>query len=325
MSSEPFLEARGLAKVYGAQAAYGVLANLTGKSRLSRSRVALADVDLILSPGETLGIMGVNGAGKTTLLSILAGVVRPTRGTVRRRGRVVSLLGLGPSFQHELSGRDNAEILLRIVGLNGRDIRARMPEVKAFADIGHYFDVPVRTYSSGMRARVAFAAAIHAHAETFLIDETLAVGDIEFRQKCYAAIRALQEKGHAFVLVSHSPPLIARMCTRAIVLHGGRKIFDGPPHLAIEAYEAVREAGSSAAGSKLLSSSKTSDSVVVREASYREEGTTNGTALGRIFLQLEACSSAVQPAIGLVFRSKSGIALSTLPVRPITGADPMVP
>jgi ABC-type polysaccharide/polyol phosphate transport system ATPase subunit len=301
------------------------LVGLTGSSRPSRRKVALADVDLILSPGETLGIMGVNGAGKTTLLSILAGVLGPTRGTVRRRGRVASMLGLGPSFQQELSGRDNADILLRIAGLSGRDIRAQMSEVEAFADIGHYFNVPVRTYSSGMRARVAFAAAIHARAEIFLIDETLAVGDIEFRQKCYAAIRALQDKGHAFVLVSHSPPLIARMCTRAIVLHGGRKIFDGPPHLAVEAYDDVREAGTSSASAKLLFPSKMSDPLVVREASYREESAPNGTIVGRISLKLEARSSIVKPAIGLVLRSKSGIALSTLPVHPISGAGPIVP
>lgn len=321
MSSEPLISAVGVAKTYSARP-IGII-NPWRPSRPELSKAALTGIDLVLYPQETLGLVGDNGAGKTTLLSVLAGVIIPTSGIVRRRGRTVSLLGLGPSFQPELSGRDNADLQLRIAGLTNAEIRNRMPEIEQFAEIGSYFDVPVRTYSSGMRARVAFATAIQVRAETFLIDETLAVGDIEFRQKCYSEIRSLQDAGHAFILVSHSLALIRRICTRVILLKDGCKIFDGNPTQALAVYESQQEAATpTLTESQKLHNHSRSGPVQIRKADYQER-IEDKRPVGTIIIELTAISRIEMLGVGVVLRSKAGVPISTMPLLAVPNCGPM--
>jgi ABC-type polysaccharide/polyol phosphate transport system ATPase subunit len=200
----------------------------------------LKGIDLDIYQGQTIGIMGRNGAGKSTLLGILAGVLPATNGHVHRYGRISVLLELGAGFDQNLTGRENVRVYCSLMGMSGREIERAMPSIERFADIGDYFDLPARTYSSGMFARSAFAAAIHVDADLIVVDETLSVGDASFRVKCYTAIERMQAEGKTFLMVSHNQNIIANFCTRAIVLEKGEKIFDGAPIEAVSVYKRVR-------------------------------------------------------------------------------------
>ncbi|MDX2235646.1 MAG: ABC transporter ATP-binding protein [Hyphomonadaceae bacterium] len=226
--SPPLLRARGLAKSFSLedQAARSLVGALAGRPNPKVVEV-LRGVDLDIHRGESLGILGRNGAGKTTLLSILGGVLEPTAGTVERLGKVSTILGTGDSFQRELSGLENAALFCESLGITGAAKAAALEAAERFADIGDYFRRPLRTYSSGMQARLGFACAANVDAELIIVDEVLAVGDAEFRLKCIGHIEAQQRRGVTYLLVSHSAGLITSICTRAIVLEGGEKVFDG--------------------------------------------------------------------------------------------------
>ena len=184
--------------------------------------------------------MGRNGAGKTTLLGILGNVIEPTEGTVERFGRIATLLGLTAGFNPNFTGRENAYLFCSIQGLSRRQTDERITNIEAFADLGRYFELPLRTYSSGMQSRLAFACAVHVAADLIIIDETLAVGDANFRMKCYDRIRQMKQEGQSFLLVSHNQNLLANFCTRGIVLEGGKKVFDGVTIEAVEVYKRIR-------------------------------------------------------------------------------------
>jgi len=190
---------------------------------------ALRDIDLCIRKGETVGIVGRNGSGKSTLLQIIAGIFAPTSGTLTVNGRVSALLELGAGFNPEFSGRDNAVMNGVFRGLSAREMNEKLPEIEAFADIGQFFDRPVKTYSSGMFVRVAFAAAISIEPDILLVDEALAVGDVKFQHKCFGAIREMQKNGVTIVLVTHDIQAVVRHCDRAIVLDGGFLLAEGPP------------------------------------------------------------------------------------------------
>jgi ABC-type polysaccharide/polyol phosphate transport system ATPase subunit len=243
MSSELLLRARGISKVYtGSQHPLATLRQAlfgTVPGAVDRYPV-LHGIDLDVHRGETVGIMGRNGAGKTTLLGILGNVIQPTEGEVQRFGKVATLLGLTAGFNPNFSGRENAYLFCSIQGLDRRAADARMEQIEAFADLGRYFDVPLRTYSSGMQARLAFACAIHVDSDLIIIDETLAVGDANFRMKCYDRIRHMKASGQTFLLVSHNQNMVANFCTRGVILEGGAKVFDGPTFEAVEAYKKIR-------------------------------------------------------------------------------------
>lgn len=248
MSSESraglLLRARGISKAYTSiDSPLERLgeALLRRPSTQRRKHVVLDGIDLDVRRGETLGIMGRNGAGKTTLLGILGRVLEPTSGTVERLGRIATLLEVSAGFNAQFTGRENARLFCGIMGLTAQETAAVLPEVEAFADLGEYFDMPLRTYSSGMQARLGFACAAHVEADLVIIDETLAVGDASFRVKCYMRIKAMQQRGQTFLMVSHSPNLIANFCCRVVVLEGGRKVFDGEPSGAFELYKEIRE------------------------------------------------------------------------------------
>lgn len=241
--SNLLLQARGIGKSYpvSVSPAQRLREALFGTSSKVPSRIVLRDIDLDVFRGETVGIMGRNGAGKTTLLGILGRVLEPTAGQVERLSRIAVLLEIGAGFNPHFTGRQNADLFCSVMGLTREQTRERMPSIAEFAELDDYFDMPLRTYSSGMQARLGFACAIHVDADLIIIDETLAVGDAAFRVKCYAHIKAMQARGQTFLLVSHSPNLIANFCTRTIVIEKGRKVFDGPPLDGLDCYKEIRE------------------------------------------------------------------------------------
>lgn len=197
---------------------------------------AVRDVTLHVARGESLGLVGQNGAGKSTLLQLIAGVLTPTNGTVRVTGRVAALLELGAGFNPDLTGRENVSLFSVIVGVDRAAIPDRIAAVEAFADIGDFFDQPMRIYSSGMYARVAFANAIQVDPDLLIIDEILGVGDAKFQEKCYAKIEELRQGGTSVLFVSHSTDAIQRNCSRAALLHQGRVVTTGAADETISAY-----------------------------------------------------------------------------------------
>jgi ABC-2 type transport system ATP-binding protein/lipopolysaccharide transport system ATP-binding protein len=189
---------------------------------------AVRDVSLQVDRGEVLGVVGANGAGKSTLLKVIARVIAPAAGRVRVWGRVAPLLELGAGFDYELTGRENVYLNGTILGLSRREVRSRVDGIFDFAGIGEFADAPVRTYSSGMVARLGFAIATSADAAILLVDEVLSVGDAEFRRRSAERIEAFRRQGTAIVVVSHDPDAIRRLCTRAVRLERGAVVADGP-------------------------------------------------------------------------------------------------
>jgi lipopolysaccharide transport system ATP-binding protein len=197
---------------------------------------ALSGVSVHAQPGEAIGLVGRNGSGKTTLLKLIAGIIKPTQGRVEVGGRVASLLELGAGFHPEFTGRENVFLNGSLLGLSRAQIRERLDEIVDFAGIGHYVDLPVRTYSAGMYMRLGFAVAAHVDADVLLLDEIFAVGDEEFQRKCFGRISHFKQRGGTIVFVSHDASAVERLCERAVLLHGGTVEFDGPTHEAILRY-----------------------------------------------------------------------------------------
>ncbi|MEP7334221.1 MAG: ABC transporter ATP-binding protein [Actinomycetota bacterium] len=197
---------------------------------------ALSGVALAVEPGEAVGLVGRNGSGKTTLLKLIGGIIKPSIGRVEVGGRVASLLELGAGFHPEFTGRENVFLNGALHGLSRAEIRERMDEIVEFAGIGHYVDLPVRTYSAGMYMRLGFAVAAHVDADVLLLDEIFAVGDEEFQRKCFGRISQFKQRGGTIVFVSHDAASVERLCERAVLLRDGLVDFDGPTHEAILRY-----------------------------------------------------------------------------------------
>ena len=197
---------------------------------------ALEDVSLRLRRGERLGVIGRNGAGKSTLLRVLAGILVPDRGRMRRGAISCQLLSLALGFVPHLSGRDNAILSGLMIGLRQRDIVARLPAIREFSELGDFFDQPIATYSAGMNMRLAFSVAIQVEPDVLLIDEVLSVGDAEFQEKSGAALRARMGEGHTVVLVSHDEAQIAERCDRVLWIEHGRSVAEGPRDEVFAAY-----------------------------------------------------------------------------------------
>jgi lipopolysaccharide transport system ATP-binding protein len=196
----------------------------------------LRDVTFRIPGGQTVAVLGANGVGKSTLLHLVAGLIEPSAGTVTVNGSVYGLLDLAGSFAPELTGRENVRFFHDII-LNGAgDVAEREQVVQAFAEIGEYFDRPVRTYSSGMFLRLAFATAISAAPEILLIDEVIAVGDARFQQKCYRRIRDLRERGTTILLVTHAAEVVVGLCDRVLLFDRGEVLFDGDPAAGVDRY-----------------------------------------------------------------------------------------
>lgn len=210
---------------------------------------ALRDISFSIRKGESFGIIGANGSGKSTLLQLLCGTSRPSEGELEVYGRIVGLLELGSGFNPELSGRENVYINAAILGLTDRQVEDRMQRIAAFADIGEFFDLPIKLYSSGMSLRLAFAVAVHVDADILVIDEALAVGDAAFSQKCMCHLREFSETG-TLILVSHDLPALTSLCRDVLWLERGRLRMLGKSKSVCEAY--LASVYGAAEGSSLL-------------------------------------------------------------------------
>jgi lipopolysaccharide transport system ATP-binding protein len=211
--------------------------------RRSRDFMALEDVSFEASRGQCLAVIGRNGSGKSTLLQILAGTVRATTGEVTVRGRVAALLELGSGFNPEYTGRENVYLNASILGLSREETHARFDDIAAFADIGGFIDQPMKTYSSGMFMRLAFAVTTSVDAEVLLIDEALAVGDVFFTQKCFSHLERLIDRGTSVVLVTHDTSAVNQFCDRVVVLDRGRLVYHGDTVGGLRTYFALQRSG----------------------------------------------------------------------------------
>lgn len=207
-----------------------LIAGLTGRQTNPNPRQlwALRDITFSVAEGETLGIIGHNGAGKSTLLKILSRITRPTSGKGVIYGRVGSLLEVGTGFHNELTGRENIYLNGAILGMSRREIDAKFEEIVEFSELGKFLDTPVKHYSSGMYMRLAFAIAAHLEPEILIVDEVLAVGDINFQRKCLAKMRDVGASGRTVIFVSHDMQAVTRLCERALWLRRGEIVRDGP-------------------------------------------------------------------------------------------------
>ncbi len=198
---------------------------------------AVKNVSFEVPKGQMLGLIGRNGSGKSTLLKIIAGVYRPTAGTVQVKGSVAPLIELGAGFHHELTGRENILINGLLMGYSKREMQQREERIIDFADIGDFIDSPVKQYSSGMYMRLAFSVATEIDPEILLIDEILAVGDAPFRQKCFERLQAFRDAGKTIVFVTHSMEQVKAHCDRAILIERGSIMAAGLPREVVSIYE----------------------------------------------------------------------------------------
>jgi homopolymeric O-antigen transport system ATP-binding protein len=212
------------------------LPDLIHSMRTSRF-LALDDISLEVRQGEAVGVIGANGSGKSTLLGLIAGVIGPQAGTVAVNGRVAPLLELGAGFHYELTGYENVVLNGVLMGLTRREVAARMEAIVAFSGLEASLNEPIRTYSSGMVARLGFSVAVHLSPDILLIDEILAVGDTHFQARCYERLEEFRRQGTTFVIVSHALAEIRILCDRVVWLAGGKIMMQGEPGEVIAAYE----------------------------------------------------------------------------------------
>jgi ABC-2 type transport system ATP-binding protein len=205
------------------------VANLAHRGNDEQAFWALKDVNFRMVHGESLAVIGPNGAGKSTLLQVLAGIITPSEGVVDVRGHVSSLLMLGAGFDQELTGRENITLVGAFMGIPHREMEERSIRMIDFADIGQFIDAPVKTYSSGMRARLGFAIATNVDPDVLLLDEVLATGDQVFREKSMARVKELARAAKAIVLVTHDMNWVTEFCNRAMLLEHGRIVAEGAP------------------------------------------------------------------------------------------------
>lgn len=239
MSSEIAIRVRGIGKTYPVfdkphERLLQLL--LPGRARHGQQFQALADVSFDVRRGEAVGIIGRNGSGKSTLLQIVCGTLQPTAGSVEVSGRVAALLELGAGFNPEFTGRENVFLNGSVLGLSRSEIESRLERILAFAEIDEHIDQPVKTYSSGMFVRLAFAVAAHCDPDILIVDEALAVGDVYFQRKCYRRIEELREIGCTLLLVTHSMGSLVQQCDRGVLLEHGRMLFDGDCNQAVTTY-----------------------------------------------------------------------------------------
>jgi ABC-type polysaccharide/polyol phosphate transport system ATPase subunit len=217
-------------------------------TRHRRDFFALQGVTFSIRRGEATAIIGRNGSGKSTLLQLIAGTLTPTAGSVGVRGRVAALLELGSGFNPDFTGRENVYLNGSILGLSRAEVDARFAEIAAFADIGEFIEQPVKTYSSGMMVRLAFAVAVSVQPDILIVDEALSVGDVFFTQKCFRRIREIVHRGATLVFVSHDMASVQNLCDRALLLHAGRVAFDGAPEDCVSRYFSLHQPAAAPGG-----------------------------------------------------------------------------
>ena len=206
------------------------------QSRHKEEFLALKDISFEVNRGEVLGIIGRNGAGKSTLLKILSRITEPTHGRIHLKGKVASLLEVGTGFHPELTGRENIFLNGAILGMTRVEIKKKFDEIVAFADVEKFLDTPVKRYSSGMYVRLAFSIAAHLEPEILIVDEVLAVGDMEFQKKCMGRMNAVAREGHTILFVSHNIAAVRNLCNRGLVLSHGQIVQDCEVNAAVNFY-----------------------------------------------------------------------------------------
>ncbi len=206
------------------------------KRNRKEKREVLKNINLTVKNGEAVALIGVNGSGKSTLLKLMTKIIYPNKGKITTYGKLTSLLELGAGFHPDFSGRENIYFNASIFGLTRQQIDARLDKIIEFSELGSYIDNPVRTYSSGMYMRLAFAVAINVDADILLVDEVLAVGDQHFQDKCIAKMKELKEEGKTMVFVTHSLGTVKEFCNRAVWLSNGEIRIDGKPDEVIDKY-----------------------------------------------------------------------------------------
>jgi lipopolysaccharide transport system ATP-binding protein len=287
-----------------------------------------------VASGESVGIIGLNGAGKSTLLKILTGTTQATDGQIQIEGRVAALLELGMGFHPDFSGRQNAMMAGQLMGLPAREMAVLMPEIEAFAEIGGYIDQPLRTYSTGMAVRLAFAVATAARPEILIVDETLSVGDAYFQHKCIRRIKEFQQAGTTILFVSHDPTAVKTLCDRALLLDAGRLIQDGPPDRVLDYYNALiakREANreilqAEAASGRTTTRSGTFEARIAEvdllDADGRPARAFTVGDPARVRARVEFASAVAAPTVGILIRDRVGndvFGTNTFHVAPIAG------
>src|SRR6187401_2263948 len=247
----PAIELADVTKIYrryGGRQFYTLKSALLRRSLLRDLRPqetfpALRNVSFSVPRGQTLGVIGRNGSGKSTALKLVAGITKPTSGTVRVRGRISALIELGAGFHPEISGRENVFINGIMLGLSRRDVEQRFDEIVEFAEMTEFIDAPVKTYSSGMYMRLGFAVAIHVDPDVLLVDEVLAVGDEGFTNKCLDKFAEFRRRGKTILLVTHSLNLVERFCDEALWLDECHAMLHGDPKRVVGAYLTKVEKG----------------------------------------------------------------------------------
>lgn len=239
MPSDPIISVKGLSKRYFFSHAHqwSLLGRSAPPARQETGYQALHDINFEVHAGESVGVIGRNGAGKSTLLQILTGTLQPTEGIVGVQGRVSALLELGAGFNPDFTGRENVFLTGAVLGMSRVEVQRKFKTIVDFADIGEFIDHPVRTYSSGMLVRLAFALQVHVDPDILIVDEALSVGDIFFQQKCINKIREILSRGVTLFFVSHGLNSVKSLCARAIYLDHGRMIADGPADEVCDQYQ----------------------------------------------------------------------------------------
>ena len=289
-SADPVISLQGVTKTYAiwddpsARLGY-LLRRMLGLGAGKKEQPRFTAVQLLnleIAQGECLGIIGRNGAGKSTLLQMIAGTLQPTTGTVKVRGRVAALLELGSGFNPDFTGRENIQLNAAILGLSKTEIAAKFASIVAYSGIEEFIDRPVRTYSSGMTLRLAFAVCVQVDADILIIDEALAVGDARFQFKCHATLDQLQKEGRTIIFVSHDTNSVKRMCRTALLLERGEVLLQGSPNEVTNIY------------TKLITSPHGVEAIRGDLAALREKWTEDGERL-----TVDGSSSLPPPASSL--------------------------
>lgn len=275
---------------------------------------ALRQISFTVADGQTLGIIGPNGAGKSTLLKILTGVLLADSGTLHTDGKITGLLELGTGFNMALSGRQNIDINGLLLGMTPAELARRRPDIEAFAELGDFIIEPLRSYSSGMVMRLAFAIAIHADPRCFLVDEALAVGDAYFQQKCMHRIREFRRSGGSIILVSHELNTIKMLCDRAILLHQGAILEQGDPDQVVNVYNRLIARMNDRDDQLILRSGDHPDygTLEIRIGEAAITGEDSGAAVisageyARIRILLEAARTVDDITVGILIRDRYG-------------------
>lgn len=336
--SRPVIELRRLSKKYPIyeRPSHKLFEMLSlRRRRFHKEFWALRDIDLEVTGGTTLGVIGQNGSGKSTLLQLIAGILRQTEGECHVRGRVSALLELGAGFNPEFTGRENALMNGAIMGIPHDEMEARYPEIVEFAEIGEFIERPVKTYSSGMFMRLAFAVAIHLDPDILLVDEALAVGDLIFQHRCIHRIRRLRREGKTILFVTHDIQALTQFCDRAILLDAGRKLEDGDPEAVVSKYRSLvfeRERRKAGEGEFLVEAGQNNALPVVRGIPHVHHrfGAGGAQIVGiilladtgevvnqaaaaqrlRLLISARACRSLESPIVGFTVRDRMGVEIT---------------